>query len=127
AALRASEIERENKRQRRIAMYRASLVDGPVLTLPLERMNMQFDPNTLQPLDPLGTVYPTIRIVDLWGILTASKGALINPTFTKIQVQAPAATAAREVKGEGWTLELNEGWHLAAGARRGDYVVKRNP
>lgn len=129
-ALRASETERENNRQRRVAMYRASLVDGPVLTLPLQRMSMEFDPNTLQPLDPVGTVYPTIRIVDLWGILTVSKGALINSTFTKIQVQAPASPGAqdlsgRDVKGEGWRLELNEGWAVAPGERKGDYVLKK--
>ncbi len=125
AALRASETERENSRQRRIAMYRASLVDGPVLTLPLQRMSMEFDPNTLQPLDSLGTVYPTIRIVDLWGILTVSKGALMNSTFTKIHVQAPIAPGARDVRGEGWTLELKEGWTVAPGARKGDYVLKK--
>ena len=58
------------------------LVDGPVLAIPLQQMNMQFNPGNLVPLDGLGTVYPDIRIVDVWGILTVSKGgALITRPF----------------------------------------------
>ncbi|HKG20785.1 MAG TPA: hypothetical protein VKC34_02715, partial [Blastocatellia bacterium] len=110
--LRASETEREDKRRRLAAMHKARLVDGPVLVLPLRKMEMQFNPNNLQPLDSLGTVYPDIRIVDLWGILTVSKGALMSPTFDKIRVPAPAEPGGRTIQGDGWTLELEAGWSL---------------
>jgi hypothetical protein len=126
-ALRASETEREDKRRRLVAMHKARLVEGPVLVLPLRKMQMQFNPNNLQPLDSLGTVYPDIRIVDLWGILTVSKGALMGPSFDKIQVPAPADPGGRTVQGDGWTLELEAGWSLTPGERKGDFTLRKSP
>ena len=123
--LQTAETERENNRQKMIADYRARLVDGSVLAIPLLKMNMQFNPGNLVPLDSLGTVYPDIRIVDVWGILTVSKGALMNSTFSRIYVSAPSSLSAQSIQGDGWTLELNAGWTVAAGERKGDYVVKK--
>ena len=65
-ALHATESEREKKRQARLTLYRAQFIDGPSLSIPLQKMSVQFDPRTLQPLDDLGTVYPEIRISDVW-------------------------------------------------------------
>lgn len=124
-ALQAAETERDNNQRRLLAEYRAKLVDGPVLAIPLQKMNMQFNPGNLLPLDTLGTIYPDIRIVDVWGILTVSKGALMSPTFTKIYVPAPSDPSASNARGDGWTLELNAGWALAPGERKGDFVVKK--
>jgi hypothetical protein len=123
--LQTAETERENNRQKVIGDYRARLVDGPVLAIPLQKMNMQFNPGNLVPLDSLGTVYPDIRIVDVWGILTVSKGALMNSTFSTIYVSAPSSLSAPSIQGDGWTLELNAGWTVAVGERKGDYVVKK--
>ena len=125
--LRASETERDEKRKRLVAMYKAKLVDGPVLVLPLQKMEMKFNPNNLQPLDSHGTVYPDIRIADAWGILTVSGGALMSPQFNKIQVQAPADTSGRTLQGEGWTLQLDAGWAVTAGERKGDFTLKKSP
>jgi hypothetical protein len=121
--LQASETERENNRRRILADYRARLVDGPVLAIPLQKMQMQFNPGNLVPLDSLGTVYPDIRVVDVWGILTVSRGALMTPTYSNIYVPAPKSLN-RPLQGDGWTLELNSGWTIAAGERKGDYVIK---
>jgi hypothetical protein len=124
-ALRNRETERDLGRKRAIAEYRSRLIDGPVLAIPLRNMRMEFDPNNLQPLDSLGTVYPNIRIVDEWGILTVSKGALINSTFTQVTVSAPA-DPARPTEGDGWTLTLNPGWTISIGERKGDYTLKES-
>ena len=123
--LRAFETERENNRQKLLAEYRAKLVDGAVLELPILKMSMQMNPGTLVPLEPIGTVYPDIRIVDAWGILTVTKGALIKSDFSKIYVSAPSSLSAPSIQGDGWTLELNAGWTVAAGERKADYVVKK--
>lgn len=86
---------------------------------------MQMNPGNLVPLEPQGTVYPDIRVVDVWGILTVTKGALIKPDFSRIYVSTPTNLSASPIQGDGWTLELNTGWAVAAGARKGDYVVKK--
>jgi hypothetical protein len=122
--LRAAEAAREDARQRRLSEYRSRLVDGPVLIIPLRKMNVQFNPNNLQPLGDLGTVYPTIRVTDLWGILTVTGGALLNPQWREIRVPAPRDPRARPLQGDGWTLAPQKGWALAPGERAGDYVLK---
>ncbi|MBO0720337.1 MAG: hypothetical protein J2P41_05925 [Blastocatellia bacterium] len=124
--LRASETERERQRQNLMATYRARFLEGPVLVIPLQKMSMEFNPNNLQPLDSFGTIYPDIRIVDVWGILTVSKGALMSSGYEKIQIPAPAEPKARPVRGDGWTLELNAEWSLAPGERKGDYLLKKD-
>lgn len=128
ASLMAHEREREEKRLRLLADYRARLVEGPLLVIPLKSMRMSFDPGNLVPLDSLGTVYPNIRVVDAWGILTVkSGGALMGATYGSVNVPAPADTSARPLRGEGWTLELNEGWSLEPGDRPGDFTIKKLP
>ena len=125
--LAASERRREEERRRLVEGYRARLVEGPVLSIPLRNMRMSFDPGNLVPLGGLGTVYPNIRVVDVWGVLTVARGgALLNQTFSAVNVPAPAETSGRPLRGDGWTLELNDGWTLAPGAREGDFVVKKN-
>ena len=121
----AAETDRENQRQKLIADYRARLVEGPVLLIPLQKMNMQFNPGNLIPLDPFGTVYPDIRIVDVWGILTVSSGGALMNSYSKIYVPAPKAANGPLLRGEGWTLELNPGWRVTVGQRKGDYVVEK--
>jgi hypothetical protein len=126
AGLIASETERENQRRALFALYTAKLVDGAVLEIPLRKMNMSFDPHTLIPLGERGTVYPHIRIVDVWGILHVKEGgALINSNFSRIYVPAPAeANGNPIIRGSGWTLELNDGWTIESGKRAGDYFLK---
>jgi len=108
-----------------VKKYRARLIDGPVLVIPLQKMNMQFDPGNLVPLDSFGTVYPNIRIVDAWGILTVSKGgALLSVDFSQITVPAPKTTSGKRVEGDGWKLELKSGWLILPGDRAGDFKVR---
>ncbi|MFY9938130.1 MAG: hypothetical protein WAK33_14725 [Silvibacterium sp.] len=123
-ALHATESEREKKRQARLTLYRAQFIDGPSLSIPLQKMSVQFDPRTLQPLDDLGTVYPEIRISDVWGILEASKGALVKGEWGSVVITAPTATTGSPIKGDGWTLELKPGWKLVPTTRKGDYLLQ---
>ena len=78
-------------------------------------------PGNLVPLDDLGTVYPTLRITDAWGILTVNNGALLNTKWTRVTVPAPAKSDSDPIIGEGWQLDLNAGWKLLPAERPGDY------
>ncbi|HKC65633.1 MAG TPA: hypothetical protein VKB86_18470 [Pyrinomonadaceae bacterium] len=126
--LRAAEEKREQERLARMNLYRAKLVDGPRLILPLTKeVNYSFDPNNLVPLDNLGTVYPNTRITDAWGILDVKGGALMireNNTPVRLYVSAPAGTTTRALQGDGWTLKLNDGWIVVPAERKGDFLLK---
>lgn len=128
-ALAKTENERE-KQQQRLATYRAKLVDGTLLLIPLKKMSLQFNPNNVLPLDGRGTIYPTIRVVDVWGVLNVTEGALMNETFTKIYVPASpeldSQRNARALRGNGWTLDLSAGWTIKPGARKGDFVLQQS-
>jgi hypothetical protein len=86
-------------------------------------MKVQFDPRTLQPLDDLGTVYPTLRITDDWGVLEAEDGALLKPDWSAVVVVSPGAEAA-PLAGPGWRLALLPGWRMGRGARAGDWTLE---
>jgi hypothetical protein len=123
--LAATEDRREQTRRDLVENYRARLVDGPVLIIPLQKMKMEFDPGNLVPLDSLGTVYPSIRVVDNWGILTVSKnGALLSADFSRVTVPVPVKASQPVMKGDGWTLQLNDGWSVRPAERNGDFVLR---
>jgi hypothetical protein len=128
--LRAKEVEREQTRLKLIAGYRAQLVEGPTLELPLTgTVQYSFDPNTLVPLDDARTVYPTLRVSDEWGILDVANGALMvreQGSMGKVFVSAPKDTSIRPLSSEGWTLQLTPAWFLVAGVRKGDYLIQKS-
>lgn len=126
-ALHAAEAERDAKRQQLLAANRAKFVDGPVLTLTFRHMNVQFNPQNLQPLGDAGTVYPTIRVTDEWGVIEGKNGALMKPDWSALVVPAPASAAGSSVSGDGYTLELKPGWKVVPGSRAGDYTLAPPP
>ncbi len=124
-SLRVLEEKRESDRVARIAGYKARLVDGPVLILPLLHSNYQFNPQTLVPLEGQGTIYPTMRLVDDWGALEVeSGGALIAPSAGRATVTAVGADPEK-LKGQGWALTLKPEWTIRPGLRSGDLVIAR--
>lgn len=114
AAVHEDERVRAEKKRELLAALRAKFVDGAVLTIPLQSMSFTFDPNSVQPLDDLGSVYQSMEVRDAWGKIVVTGGGLISADFKKVVVPA---------NGDGYTLTLNEGWKVIAGAREGDTTV----
>lgn len=124
-SLRSAEDARDRERLARVSHWRATLVDGPVLVLPLQHMNLQFNLQTLAALDDIGTVYPTLRLTDTWGALDVVEGgaALIHADYTRATVALPRNGDGSG--GEGWTLTLAPGWTVTPGPRAGDMTLVR--
>lgn len=106
------ENAREAQRQKKLALYKDQFINQPHLYLPFMNMHIAFDPRNLVPLEDLGTVYPNLRISDAWGILTARNGALVGARWEGVTVSAPTNTDGNEISGDGWTLELNDGFQV---------------
>ncbi len=124
AELLSEETARDKENKRRQAEYRAKLVDGPVLHIRFEKMNISFDPNRLFPLDNLGTVYTVLRVSDTWGILELTDGAaLLAGNWDAVTVAAPANPSGNDITGPGWKLHMNSGYALLPGVRKGDFTV----
>jgi hypothetical protein len=124
-ALHAREQIRAAERARLVEHHRARLVDGSVATLRFVDMHITFDPRAVQPIGPPGSVYPTLRVVDDWGVLDVTGGALIKADWSAVVVPAPPTATAGTVTGDGWTLTLAPGWRLEPDERPGDLRIAR--
>lgn len=124
------ETQQEETRKQRITEARKKFLDGPVLILPLSNdVRYSYDPNNVIGIDAASTVYPTLRMVDTWGVLTVTNGAWLERDLTghlsRARVPAPKDLSTRPLKGEGWSLELNDGWELVTGERQGDVAITK--
>lgn len=108
-ALASEERARAEAQRQRVTALRLRFDRGPRLELPLRNMQMEFDPNTVTPLEGLGSYYDTIAVRDAWGELRASEGALISEDSRRLVVSTPAPGA---LSGPGWRLTLAPGYQL---------------
>lgn len=122
-ALRGSEVKREEARVQRMAVFKARLVDGPVLSLPLRKSKYRFNPQTLTPLDGFGTIYPTMQLTDDWGTLVVEEGGALVRSPDKVATVSARSIDASNLVGDGWKVSLKPGWVVQSGPREGDYQV----
>jgi hypothetical protein len=108
----AEENKREEAKGNRIADYKRMFITEPHFEIPLEKMNISFDPRNPVPLEEYGTVYPTMRISDNWGVLTVKEGALLGKKWDKVTVSQPVQISQERVSGNGWILELNKSYTI---------------
>ncbi|BAP30347.1 uncharacterized protein CHSO_1310 [Chryseobacterium sp. StRB126] len=120
-------IEEETKREERIkkliAEYKTKFIDHPHFEIKFEKMNVSFDPRDILPIEKEGTVYPNIRVTDKWGILTVENGALMSPNWDKISISAPVRMEDKKISGDGWVLELTDGYVIKKGDSNGNYTL----
>jgi hypothetical protein len=124
------ETQEDQKRQQQIADARKKFLDGPVLILPLGAdVSYSYNPNNVFGIDASNTVYPTMRLVDAWGVLTVSNGAWLernaSGNLIRARVPAPSDLSERPLKAEGWSLELANGWEVVPSDRTGDVTVRK--
>ena len=124
------ETEQEQKRVQQMAEARKKFLDGPVLILSLSAdVNYSFNPNNVVAIDASNSVYPTLRMVDNWGVLTVTNGAWLERApsghIVSARVPAPPDLSPRPLKGDGWSLELANGWEVVPGERSGDVTLRK--
>ena len=127
AEVRASEQQREQQRQERLAELRRQFVEGPVLLIPGGGRG-QFNSLGATVIPGVGTVYfGPYNQSGNWGTLTAEKGVLVASDGRSRRVSAPVRRDDGTFTGDGWTFKVAAGWVVREGARRGDYEVVRQP
>jgi hypothetical protein len=124
----AAEADRAELRRLAIERHRQRFFEEPVLLLPLSNaVRYSFNPRAMEALGEMGTVYHTTRVTDEWGILEVTGGALLSRgadgMLAEARVPAPNDATGRSIKGDGWTLDLSDGWRIVTGSRPGDYTV----
>ncbi len=128
-ALRLQELDRQSAREEEIANYRAKLLAGPVLALPISpEVQCAFDPRTAVPIPRSGTVFPRIDMSDAWGTLSVTQGGLwMADDWSRAHVGAPETDPANgtPVPSEGWTLDLSPDWRIVPASVLGHWQLER--
>ncbi len=114
----ADEQARDAERARTLDSLRTRYVRPAVLRVIPASMQVTFDPNGQVPLENEGTVMRNFRWASADGAeLSAPDGALVNPSWTYVQVPLGNASIAEgvvsapiTVSGDGWRLTLPRGW-----------------
>ena len=112
AQINAYETKREERQKEIIVKFDKKFQESPILVIPLQNMNISFNPSNLIPYRNLGTVYPNLRITDNWGILSVEKEALVGKNWGKVIVSEPIKNSEEIIEGNGWKLELNNSWEM---------------
>jgi len=125
AEISAGEAKREEHIKQITAGYKKVFIERPHLEIRLENMNISFDPRNLMPMEGYGTVYPTLRLSDNWGILTATEGALLGTNWDRVTVSEPAIIGKEKVSGKGWSIDLNKGYVVEKDSSGKNYLVRK--
>ncbi len=125
-AIRAEENEREamiNEYTHRIV---TTFNEKPVVTITMESPNFSFEPEDIDYLDTLGTLYEKLRVSDNWGRLAVDNGgALITNDLRTLRVSAKDLLIERNhISGDGWHLVLNDGWQTEQ-VGNGSYTITK--
>ena len=125
----ALETKRDLLYQERVKKYLSQLVEKEIFIIPLgDKVSYSFNPNNLLILENIGTVYPTMEVIDEWGILEVFDGALVfqeNGKLTKLHITKPVDLVSKTLQGNGWKLDLKAGWKIVPAERNGDFKLEK--
>ena len=122
----ADEAARAERKTAELARLRARFIEGPVLHLePRSSFNYSFDPNAAVTIPGVGTVYETARVSSDWGVLSVESGGVLltrtDAGITGAVVPVPDGGPVPPLQGDGWRLQLAEGWSIEPADRPGDW------
>jgi hypothetical protein len=118
------EVEREENLKKIVEEYKNRFITNLHFEIQLEQMQIFFDPGNMMPLEDEGTVYPTMYLTDKWGNLNVTNGALLSPDWRKVTLSIPTKIEVQNIEGDGWLLELTDGFSIEKG-ENGNYYLKR--
>jgi hypothetical protein len=125
-----AEDERAAKHNQDLADARRRFIESPVLIVPLSRdVQYTYDPNGIVAIDEDRSVYHTCQIIDAFGRLNVDGDAMIvrkDGHLAEVRLAKPAKTGD-EMRGDGWSMKLNEGWRIIPGQRPGDVTIGHEP
>lgn len=111
-AIRTEEARHYEMISERVNRIFNTYMEKPVLLLQMESPNFSFEPEDINSLDSLGTLYKKLRVSDNWGRLIVNEGgALLTNDLRELRISAKDVVVERNhITGTGWQLTLNDGW-----------------
>jgi hypothetical protein len=123
-----SEDAREEERVAQQEKFKSRFQDRPLLRVPPgDSFRYTFNPNTVKAFGDVGTVYLTTRVTDTWGVLEVDSGGALmvreGGRISHVVLPAPADPDAVPLTGDGWMLELSDGWRLTQADNGRDWTL----
>lgn len=127
----ADETARAERRAAELARLRARFIEGPVLNLePGSAFRYSFDPTAAVTIPGVGTVYDAAHVTSDWGALNVESGGVLftrtDSGITGVVVPVSQGSPEPPTEGDGWRLEVAEGWSVEPGTRAGDWRVMKS-
>ncbi len=125
-AIRTEESEREAMINDRTGKIIATFFEKPAMTVTMESPNFSYEPEDINFLDSLGTLYERLRVADNWGRLNVDDGgALLANDLRTLRISArDIVIDHNHISGTGWHLLLNDGWQ-AVTDDNGSFAVRK--
>lgn len=126
SGIRNEETEREEKIKERTGKIITTFFEKPVVVLTMESPNFIFEPEDINNLDTLGTMYNRLRVSDNWGRLAVDDGgALLTNDLRTLRLSAHDVRVERNhLTGDGWHLILSDNWQVIQD-EKGNYQIKK--
>lgn len=122
-----NETDKFKLQKQLIAKYKETILNGNQLIIPNNNINFSYNPQEpLIPIDSIGVVYKTMRLVANWGILEVRNGILRTNNWKAFIINAPKDTSSNKIEEVNYTLTLNENWKLIK-VKEGIFTIKENP
>lgn len=125
----AQEHARAERVAQTIARYNSEFIAGTILTLPMKKFSISFNPSKIEQFQSQGSVYHTLTLSDGWGTLKVNGGdALVAKAFDRCTLKLPANIKGPVIQGAGWTLTLADGYSVVPDtARPGSFTLEKSP
>lgn len=121
---------RDKRRKIRIANYLKKTVhENSLIIYPTSKSYTVFNPQNILAVDAERSIYiNNYKLNDVWGLLTVNDGVLVDNSGkkTKVQVGAPTEVLESMARGNGWSLELKEGWSIKQKSDASFFIEKMN-
>jgi len=109
------ELSRKQEKDKIISDYRLKFTSNTIFKINLLKPHFGFNPNNLQPLDSLGTIFPFIELVDDWGKLIVTEGGCLVSKDWKLATISSTdfkISNIENITGKGWSIKLNDDWKV---------------
>lgn len=108
-----SETEKFKIRNKLKDEYIQRFSNGDQLIIPNNNINFSYNPHeTLIPIDNIGVVYKTMRLVGDWGILEVNNGILRTNDWKAFIIDAPKSNQYGTIIEPSYKLGLKDGWSI---------------
>lgn len=121
-----SETEKFELQNKVIEVYRSKFLKGNQLIIPNNNVNFSYNPQEpLVPIDDIGVVYRTMRLVGDWGILEITNGILRTNDWKAFIVEAPKLNKTGKIVESSYKIDLKSGWSIVK-IKEGKFTLQNN-